>query len=307
MADDDDAPDWDRDGRDWPNRAASRFVTANGLRWHVQRLGAGPKLLLVHGTAASTHSFAGLLPLVARDFDVLAPDLPGHGFTQKGPSRALSLPGMAANLDALCREFDFAPDIVVGHSAGAAILVAMCLDGAIAPRVVIGLNAALLPFPGIGRHLFPAMARTLFLNDLTPKLFSWQARDPRAVERVITGTGSRIGPKALDYYVRLFRKPRHISSALAMMAQWDLETLQRNLPRLDVPLVLVAAENDKAVTPEQAFKVRDLVPGSRVVYIRHHGHLAHEEDPSGLRDLIAGIAREAGIRVEADPQSMTSD
>ena len=49
-----DRPTWEHDGRDWPNREHSRFVTAAGLRWHVQVAGQGPDLLLVHGTAAAT-------------------------------------------------------------------------------------------------------------------------------------------------------------------------------------------------------------------------------------------------------------
>ncbi|MFD0933603.1 alpha/beta hydrolase, partial [Methylobacterium trifolii] len=36
---DHDRPDWEREGRDWPNRAASRFVEAAALRWHVQEFG----------------------------------------------------------------------------------------------------------------------------------------------------------------------------------------------------------------------------------------------------------------------------
>ena len=72
---------WERDGRDWPNREASRFVEAGGLRWHVQQMGRGPVLLLLHGTGASTHSWRALLPLLAKSFTVVAPDLPGHGFT----------------------------------------------------------------------------------------------------------------------------------------------------------------------------------------------------------------------------------
>ena len=53
-------PDWARDGADWPHRDASRFIVAAGLRWHVQRIGAGPTLLLLHGTGAATHILAGL-------------------------------------------------------------------------------------------------------------------------------------------------------------------------------------------------------------------------------------------------------
>ncbi len=50
MASTDDRPAFARAGRDWPNREASRFVTAGGLTWHVQEAGEGPVLLLVHGT-----------------------------------------------------------------------------------------------------------------------------------------------------------------------------------------------------------------------------------------------------------------
>ncbi len=57
---------WGTDGRDWPHRDRSRFVEAGGLRWHIQRMGDGPALLLVHGTAAATHSWRDLAPLLAR-------------------------------------------------------------------------------------------------------------------------------------------------------------------------------------------------------------------------------------------------
>lgn len=53
---------WDRDGRDWPNRAASRFVEVGGIHWHVQQLGQGPVLLLLHGTGAATHSWRDIAP-----------------------------------------------------------------------------------------------------------------------------------------------------------------------------------------------------------------------------------------------------
>ncbi|MFZ4410973.1 MAG: alpha/beta fold hydrolase, partial [Paracraurococcus sp.] len=80
---------------DWPNRPTSRLVAAGGLRWHVQVAGTGPVLLLVHGTGAATHSWRDLLPLLARHFTVVAPDLPGHGFTERPRAEGLSLPGMA--------------------------------------------------------------------------------------------------------------------------------------------------------------------------------------------------------------------
>ncbi|HSN71821.1 MAG TPA: alpha/beta fold hydrolase, partial [Steroidobacteraceae bacterium] len=135
--------DWDRDGRDWPNRSASRFVSAGGVRWHVQQAGQGPQMLLIHGTGASTHSWRGLLPLLAEHFAVLAPDLPGHAFTGPMPDGHFSLDGMARALAALMARLDFAPAIAVGHSAGAAIVARLALDGAIHPRAIVSLNGAI--------------------------------------------------------------------------------------------------------------------------------------------------------------------
>lgn len=296
--------DWDCDGAHWPNRSQSRFLDAGGLTWHAQMFGAfggpskspgdsRPKLLLLHGTAASTHSWGGLAPLLEEHFQVLSPDLPGHGFTQL-PARAkdLSLTGMSAAVGELITSLDFEPEVVAGHSAGAAILARMSLDGLIAPKVLISLNGALLPFGSLGRYMFPAMARLLFQNSLMPWVFSRQAKQRQNVERLIAGTGSRLKDADLDYYVRLFRCPRHLEAALGMMANWDLPGLERQLPKLSTPLVLVAGSEDQAVSPEKACDVERLVPGSEVVYVRGLGHLAHEEDPV----QIASIIRQAAAR-----------
>ena len=98
--------DWSKDGANWPNRDASHFVEAADLSWHVQRMGKGPALLLIHGTGAASHSWRGVMTVLAERFTVVAPDLPGHGFTQAPPPHRLSLPGMAADLGALLRKLD---------------------------------------------------------------------------------------------------------------------------------------------------------------------------------------------------------
>ena len=90
--------EWDHEGLGWPHRDASRFVRAGGLLWHVQVMGEGPVILLLHGTGASTHSWRALMPLLARHFTVVAPDLPGHGFTGTPPSGGFALPAVAAGV-----------------------------------------------------------------------------------------------------------------------------------------------------------------------------------------------------------------
>jgi len=292
---DEDRPDWERDGRDWPNRAASRFVEAASLRWHVQEFGApdAPGLLLLHGTGAATHSWRALAPLLARDFRVVAPDLPGHGFTAPLPSRRLSLPGMAEAVAGLARALDLAPAVAVGHSAGAAVLARMCLDGAIAPRLLVALNGALAPFEGAASVLFPTMARMLFLNPVTPRVFAWSA-DRAAVRRLIGGTGSRLDAAGLDLYGRLFARAGHVRGALGMMANWDLTALDRALPQLKPRTLLIVGSEDRAIRPDTAFALRDRLRDARVELLRGLGHLAHEEEPERVAEIVAAEARAAG-------------
>jgi magnesium chelatase accessory protein len=286
-------PSWEKDGRDWPNRETSRFVEVAGLRWHIQRSGRGPALLLVHGTGAATHSWRDLAPLLASRFSILAPDLPGHGFTDPMPSGSLSLSGIARALHALLRRLEFAPDVVVGHSAGAAILARMCIDRTIAPKLLVGLNAALLPFDGVAGHFFPPIAKMLFLNPLAPRLFAWST-DRIAVTRLLRGTGSTIDRAGVDLYARLMGHHGHVAGALGMMANWDLETLARDLPKIPTPMALIVARGDKAVPPSAADRIRTLLPQAQVEFVGGVGHLAHEEKPELICDRIFTLAEAAG-------------
>jgi magnesium chelatase accessory protein len=284
-------PDWTIEGRDWPHRETSRFVLAGGLRWHVQVMGSGPPLLLLHGSGAATHSWRDVAPRLAKRFTVVAPDLPGHGFTQTPRSQGLSLEGMAAGVDALLSTLALAPVAAVGHSAGAAVAIRMRLDHQRFPSGVVSLNGALRPFPGASGHIFPALAKLLFLNPLAIQLFAWRAAQPGAAARLIEGTGSRIDDAGLELYARLMRTTGHVDGALGMMANWNLQPLKADLPRCPAPLTLVAADGDVAVPPAVAREVQESVPHARLITLPGLGHLAHEEAPEQTAEIIAEACR----------------
>jgi magnesium chelatase accessory protein len=284
-----DHPTWEREGRDWPNRAHSRFVTAGGLRWHVQRMGEGPPLLLVHGTAAATHSWRALAPMLARRFEVIAPDLPGHGFTSAPPPRGLTLPGMAAALGELLAVLGVSPALAAGHSAGAAVLLRLAIDGRIRPSTIIGLNAALMPIGREHNAFFTGAARMLAGLPFVPRAFAWLASDTGVAERLLRDTGSRVEPRGVELYARLLRKPGHLRSALGMMAGWDLKPLLRDMPRLAPSLVLVVGAGDRTVPPGDSARVRAILPSARIVTLPGLGHLAHEERPEAVAEIIEGL------------------
>ncbi len=286
---------WERDGRDWPNRDASRFVRAGGLRWHVQKMGTGPVLLLVHGTGAATHSWRGLAPLLASRFTVIAPDLPGHGFTQRPASYRMSLPAMARSLRDLLTCLDAEPVMAAGHSAGAAILARMSLEGYIAPKALISLNGALLALHGLPRHVFSPVAKLLAGCPAVSYLFAWRAADRSVVERMLRDTGSALDARGVEFYRRLARSPNHVAAALGMMANWDLGLLERQLPRLAPRLLLLAGANDRTIRPSEALRVCSLLPTATVVTLPGLGHLAHEERPAEIAEQLTNMARSANV------------
>ncbi len=278
---------WDRDGLDWPNRLHSRFVRAGGLAWHVQQMGEGPALLLIHGTGASTHSWRDLAPRLAQRYTLLAVDLPGHAFTSTpADPRGLSLGGMATALAALVAGSGLAVKAVVGHSAGAAIAARMVLDGQLAPERIVGLNAALLPLDGVAGMLFPTAARLMAATPFAARVFAWRASDRKAVERLIAGTGSSLDARGVDLYGRLVRDEKHVAAALGMMSRWELDGLP--LERLQLPLSLLAGAGDRAVPMSQARRTVERWPVSTLRVMEGVGHLAHEERPGAVADFIVG-------------------
>jgi magnesium chelatase accessory protein len=287
--------DWSRDGADWPNRGLSRFVRTRAARWHVQRGGSGRGILLLHGAGGATHSWAGLIPCLLPDHEILAPDLPGQGFST-GAAPRFSLPHMAEDVGTLLEAVDFRPALIVGHSAGAALAARMALDGRAATAAILSLNGAFTPFLGMAGIVFPTLARMLALNPFAGALLARSAA-PGLVENLIEGTGSRIDDRGRALYIRLIGTPSHVSATLAMMARWDLGSLVRDLPRLDLPVTLAVGLRDRAVPPETAEEVARLLPRAEIRAFPALGHLMHEEDPQG----VAALVRQAIAAAPARP------
>jgi magnesium chelatase accessory protein len=258
-------------------------------------MGSGDPLLLVHGTGSSTHSWRDLMPLLARDFTVVAPDLPGHGFTSAAPPRRQSLPGMARGVRDLLGALGLAPVAAAGHSAGAAVVVRMTLDEMMAPTALVSLNGALMPWGGAAARMLSPVAQLIAASPLMPRFFAWRASDRSVVDRLLRNTGSTIDRRGAELYARMARDPDHVAGALGMMANWEPGGLAADLPRLKPRLTLIVGANDGTVPPSQSRQVHRIVPGSTLISLPGLGHLAHEERPVEHAVLIGDAIRESRV------------
>ncbi len=271
---------------DWPLASVSHTAAVAPYRWHLAALGHGPDMLLLHGAGASAHSWGGLAPILADDFRVLAPDLPGHGLTRAYGMRA-GLEAMTKDIAALLRGIDAEPQVLVGHSAGGALALSLAMCMTPKPRAVIVLNGALENFEGLAGLTFPIMARMLAINPLAAPLLARSAGNPGAVERVIGATGTDLSPEGLSHYRRLISDRRHVSGTLAMMAAWSLRGLARVLPQISIPVLFLHGARDEAVRPEVARRAASAMPRAKLDIIEGLGHLIHEEAP---REIAARIS-----------------
>ncbi|KQI73536.1 magnesium chelatase [Loktanella sp. 5RATIMAR09] len=279
---------WPEDAEGWPLTVYSRQVLHRPHRWHIQEHGVGPTILLIHGAGGAAQSFRGLFPILARKHHVVAVDLPGQGFTQMGAQQRCGLDQMAADLLALVRNQGWAPDIVVGHSAGAAIALRMWELGMQPAKGIVGINAALGNFKGVAGWLFPMMAKALAVSPFAARLFS-KTTTQNSVRQLIKGTGSTLDARGIDLYYRLATDKGHVDATLSMMAQWSLDGLLARLGTIDVPVHLITGLADKAVPPEVSREAVKRLPQGRLTEVAGLGHLAHEEDPATIAKLITGM------------------
>lgn len=294
---------WDDWAETWPNAAHSRFVDSRPYRWHVQVMGEGPVLLLLHGAGAATHSWRGLAPLLARHYRLVMPDLPGHGFTRHRAGRS-TLDAMAADVTTLLDTLGEVPAAYVGHSAGATIALRLALD-APAPRPVVSINGAFAAFDGFAGWLFPVMAKALALNPFTVPAFTAFASRART-ERMLARTGSRIDAAGLDAYHALIGDRDHVAGTLAKMANWRLDRLSREAGRLQAPVLLMTGGRDGTVPPRVSDAFAERLHDPRHVRMPDLGHLMHEEAPDRVAAEVDAFFAAAGFepapaRPESDP------
>ncbi|MEL6466491.1 MAG: alpha/beta fold hydrolase BchO [Pseudomonadota bacterium] len=279
----------------WPNSDLSRRGHGPVHRWHIQETGSGQTILMLHGAGGSTHSYRDLIRLLATRFHVVALDLPGQGFTQLGARHRCGLDAMAQDIAALCQQEGWSPALIIGHSAGGAVALRLA-ETDLSPRgqtpLVIGLNAALAEFKGIAGLLFPVMAKALAAVPFTASLFSGASANPDRIKALIGSTGSELDREGLELYRRLVADRNHVDGTLLMMAQWKLDPLIARLDRHPSKVHFIVGDKDATVPPDVSAKAAARMQNATLHTLPGLGHLAHEERPVEMADLICNIARD---------------
>ena len=271
----------------WPYSEYSEYVETSLHAWHIQRLGksGGKKILFIHGTGSSCHTWSNTVEYLLDEFEVLLVDLPGHGFSKIPAPSQSSLQSVFKGSMELIKKISFVPDLIVGHSAGAAIAV-LISEKIEAKNGVICINAAFGEFPGLAGVMFPIFAKIIAVLPFSSDVLAGLSRNKERTEKLIANTGSEITKDGLRHYKILFSKPSHVKGTLKLMAEWNLSEFLNNLKNFKSSINFLVGNLDKTVPISVSKKWSQILHRSKYHEISGAGHLVHEEKPYEVSQII---------------------
>jgi pimeloyl-ACP methyl ester carboxylesterase len=282
---------WDDRGIDGPqHRPEIEHVTLHGHRVAFRRAGQGPAVLLIHGIAGSSRTWDEVLPLLARDHTVVAPDLVGHGDSAKPPGD-YSLGAHASALRDLLSVLDLERVTVVGQSFGGGVAMQfsyqfpdncdrLVLVGSGGLGREVSWVLRLLTLPGLEYALpvlFPTFVRD-FGNELFGLLHRAGFRNARAVESwrayaSLTESENRMA------FVRTLR-------SVVDPGGQSVNAMDRIYLAARMPALIVWGDRDNIIPVSHAHAAHEAMAGSRLEIMEGVGHFCHVEEPLHFVEIL---------------------
>lgn len=268
-----------------------REINLHGHRVSYRAGGDGPLLVLIHGITSSSRSWESVLPALAERFTILAPDLLGHGQSDK-PAGDYSLGSHACIVRDLMLALGHGPGTIVGHSLGGGIAMQLSYQF---PELTQRL--VLVSSGGLGREVSIFLrAVTLPGSELVLPLIASQpvigagTGVGRALGRVGLQTGSDLGEIARgiaslnDLGAR--RAFVHTARSVIDVGGQRVDARDRLYLAEAVPSMLVWGDEDPIIPARHGIRAHGLMPGSRLELFEGAGHFPHLEQPDRFASVL---------------------
>lgn len=263
----------------------SRYATLEGLRVRYVRGGSGPPVLLVHGILSSIYTWRDLLPLLTRQHEVVALDLPGFGASDQPAD--LSGEVYPTVLLRLMERLAIPRAAIVGHSlGGAAASVLAAQHPERVERLVLiapaGFNFAVEQQPWLLRAVaWPPV------GELLERLPVRRALVRVGLRQVVFEDALVTDEQVEEYWAPLAR-PGAIASLRALLA--SNRALAARFPALAAqvraPTLIVWGREDAWIPVSDADRFLAAIPGARKVVLERCAHLPQEEQPEEVARLV---------------------
>ncbi|MGH0030888.1 MAG: 2-succinyl-6-hydroxy-2,4-cyclohexadiene-1-carboxylate synthase [Myxococcota bacterium] len=265
--------------------SAGGFVEIDGVRLRVDTWGEGDPVLLLHGFTGTGRGMGALARRLARSHRVIAPDLVGHGESSApDDASAYTMERCVSALAAVMEAFDAAPFHLFGYSMGGRVGLHCLARHPRRVRRAVLLGAS----PGVAdaglrearRRADEELARSILRDGVPAFARRWAAHPLFASQAKRLAIAER---ERLDRE-RCAQRAVGLANSLRGMGAGAQAPLHQSLPRLDVPLLLLAGSDDpkfQAIAEEMAARL----PAAEVAFVPEAGHAAHLENPDAVAQL----------------------
>ena len=287
--------------KDWPNHSFSREIKTEDLSWHVQVGGDSPKhILMLHGTGSSAHTWGSIFTELAKNYTVIAPDLPGHGFTTSVTKKSLSLDELAIQITQLREALDIRYfDYIIGHSAGATLGLSYALVNE-QPKEIIGLNPSLISLPSLYHQFIAPLLNPIVTSSFFTSILSDLLPHTKIIDGLLDSTKTSLSQEKRALYKTLFNNADHLNGSMSFMAGADITNLLEKCKTIQSKLIFILTEDDGWIPINNLRDViRKYFDKAKVIEIKG-GHLFHEGDEVAALKLIQHALNNEG---EADVNS----
>jgi pimeloyl-ACP methyl ester carboxylesterase len=271
----------------------SWFTHVNGMRIHYYDAGEehAPTLILIHGFISSNLVWSGtMLPLARAGFRVIAPDLPGYGYSDKPAGAEYTIGSQAETVVALMNRLGIGSAIVAGASYGGAVAATMALD--YPERVEKLILVGAVTNDEIKKKLLLRVSRFPLLGDIATPLFlgsRWILR--KRMQSMYRRMGKPINERMVAARHHLLATANTHRAMIRTARRWSAARIAREAALLKPPTLLVWGEYDDHIPVGEALKLRDAVPGARLVVFRNCGHLPPAENPEKFVEVVSDFCK----------------
>ena len=253
--------------------------TWRGRRVAYAVLGAGPDVVMCHGTPWSSWLWQPYAEALADRFRVHLWDMPGYGTSSKDPDHRVSLDVQGELFAALLQHWGLERPHVVAHDFGGAVsLRAHLLHGAAYASLVLVDPVALSPW---GSPFFTLVREHADVFAQLPP-----AVHEGAVRAYIAGASHRgLRPEELDALVAPWTGEEGQSAFYRQVAQADeawTDEVEPRYPTIEVPTLVVWGEEDTWIPVDRAHRLAAAIPGAELVLLPDAGHLVQLDQPVRL-------------------------
>jgi pimeloyl-ACP methyl ester carboxylesterase len=266
----------------------SRFVEVDGVRLHYQEAGdpEAPPMILIHGFAASNLVWSKVfLEFAEAGYRVIAPDLPGYGYSAKPRHLDYTIARQAEMVVSFLKQLKIDRAVLVGSSYGAAIAATIALDHPTLVEKLVMVGAVNNNKPT--RYLLMRLFGSPIIGDILSPLLVGSRRLLRMrMKRVYDRHSWVLDERRVDARHLPLRTRGAHRAIIRTVRRWDAERVSREAHLLTQPTLLMWGDTDREVPLADGERLHQAVPGSRLIVFRECGHLPHEEYPELFVKLV---------------------